>query len=599
MRAWARLQVCGGVLLGLAALGCSDEAAVKDARGPRMATASGGEGLGLTGAARFNLPASKTAFFDPTSAMALAPDVLARRNTRLAQTGAGLKLYDLFWRDLEEGAKAPSNAPIACDAGYRLVPSNATLKAKYGYNHYHCYKESFFQKWDGPLSQDAAAGFQVAAVLWNAPPAFRNAGCSAVDDSSAGADGCIPRDDAMPDFQDYVTFLASNYAVALRHFIVWNEIDHAAWFNMTPLLPTPLHSTPSGAAQILAKYATMFRTAYAAIKRQRADAMVYVSLTAIWKPGVTPLSIGAEDAIFRMWQPGVLGLDVDWSLAIHPYGVASTSALPSYLHMKDLPGVYLMQTRMLQAAGATDDPLSHAQAYIIASEQSPAYDDNYPDILDERARFVCEAHEQIYDKPWLVAATHIYLQNQDLSTPRLDYAFLPGIAGGDLSGADAYSTWRSYLSTHASQWHRNNTHFCCARFAVGCLGRPIYRKVLAQPLDHLLAIDPNEASPSYRMEGIAFNLALESNADTRAIYRCNTLPQWSHYASIDPQCEVGRPSEALLGYLYTQPRAFTQPVYRCVREVGGGRTHFLITTSLDECQQSGHALNAMLGYAPY
>lgn len=86
----------------------------------------------------------------------------------------------------------------------------------------------------GALGQRAHRRLTCERMCRAAPQQFRYAECAGrmVGPSTWLFSGCVPRDDAMPAFSDFVTFLAGRRAASasadapagrLRHFIVGNE----------------------------------------------------------------------------------------------------------------------------------------------------------------------------------------------------------------------------------------------------------------------------------------------------------------------------------------------------------------------------------------
>ena len=120
--------------------------------------------------------------------------------------------------------------------------------------------------------------------------------------------------------------LASRYAPHLMHYIVWNEVASAGWMDCSP--HTPNRAGPGGISTLtseqfdfwVSKYAELVkRTAKAA--RRHAPHMIWTSNDRLWerpKQGDgEPLHTGVRPFLDRLWPK--LGVDFNWSLAVHPY----------------------------------------------------------------------------------------------------------------------------------------------------------------------------------------------------------------------------------------------------------------------------------------
>ena len=86
------------------------------------------------------------------------------------------------------------------------------------------------------VSRLKAAGIQTEIVIWSAPPRYRYPDCQGGNwGGQILKDGCVPRDNAMDDFEDFFNFIAQRYSGKVGtvgkvyHYIVWNEAASGLW----------------------------------------------------------------------------------------------------------------------------------------------------------------------------------------------------------------------------------------------------------------------------------------------------------------------------------------------------------------------------------
>ena len=214
----------------------------------------------------------------------VAGDLLSQRNDFIQQTVApGVHRYNCLWASYEDSNIPSSKAPIACPENYDLVPPDiGGLKANGGlYFRFRCIFRLLIQQQLSYLQEDARLGWQSSAVIWCAPPIYRNPAClgqpsggiesapanitpafteyaqiqtgqqlnvqafveaqhaSVVEASNgtAGAESaldalgcsCAPAPEFVPDFQDFVTVLLDwlpQGDARLQHVTVWNEVSY-------------------------------------------------------------------------------------------------------------------------------------------------------------------------------------------------------------------------------------------------------------------------------------------------------------------------------------------------------------------------------------
>lgn len=389
---------------------------------------------------------------------------LSRRYARLSQLGFGLKIYNVFWSGLESAGLPSSDRPLECPAGHSPVPKDEREREALGYRLFRCVSDRELAKWDRLFALDQRAGFQTAAVLWSSPPQYRHPGC--VGFPWAGAimkDGCLPRDDAMDDFEDYINLLARRYSGGafgkISHFIVWNEAAQGGWFDYSPAVPTRGPVSGPNVDRWVAKYAAMLRRAHAAIARHSSGVLLYASLDPWWEaPSEAVSHIGGRRLMEGLWAE--LGTSIDWSVAIHPYGDPAANTGPSWLNFRGLGTLASYQESKLRSLGA---PSANApQLRLLASEQGWQVKEG------TQVRNICLAHEAALAAPQLLGVTHMYFQTLPHDSGLESFGLLPDSLPLDLSGAESHPAWQAYAATGPKVWGRSNDHYCCREHRVGC-----------------------------------------------------------------------------------------------------------------------------------
>ncbi len=132
-----------------------------------------------------------------------------RRYAKLKSMGAAYRQYNLWWSELEDSGAAGSSAPLSCASGYQRIPADDSERLRLGYHHFHCINRTALSIYDNLFSRDQESGMQSGVVLWSSPPVYRYPNCLGFSfGGDLNKDGCVPRDDAMDDFEDYVNRLA-------------------------------------------------------------------------------------------------------------------------------------------------------------------------------------------------------------------------------------------------------------------------------------------------------------------------------------------------------------------------------------------------------
>jgi len=428
-------------------------------------------------------PANKEGIAGPPYG-GLTGDVWNKRYRKLKDLEIGLRHYNIQWAGLESSGLPSSSTPLVCPAGYFLVPGSPEEKAAHHYKRYRCLNVRTVNLFDNMLARDAGVGIQSMAILWNTPPIYQDSACHGMTWKGAiEKGGCVPRDDAMDDYEDYVRFLGTRYNGGahgkIYHFIVWNENASGGWFDYSPRVNTLFH--PLNPAEIkiwIDKYAEMMIRTRDALIGNTSGVLVYASIDPLWEPPAhrTEAHIGSRVLLEGLWER--LGARYTWSVAVHPYGNPAVPPRPGFYSFYNLEMVARFQEEHLARLGvARSDALHHPQAILLASEQG------WPQSIgiDNQAKAVCEAYDKALQLPNLIGLTHNLFQSFEASEtdPKamgegavgVHFGLLPYRSQRDLSDMDSYPTGRAFESTRPSVWGRSNDHYCCQEWQLGCIPR--------------------------------------------------------------------------------------------------------------------------------
>ncbi len=393
---------------------------------------------------------------------------LDARYRKFSEIGLSSKIYNIWWSGLESWIPS-SSQPIGCPNQYQLVPGNDAERVNQGYHRYRCLSSIEISKFDNIFRKDAINHIQTAVVLWSSPSQYRYPNCNGFAwDGGRLYDGCVPRDDAMDDWEDYVNFLASRYSSnsqigTISHFIIWNEAASGGWFDYSPVVRTNTTTLSDSEQQAwINKYVNLMKTANSAIARHSSGVLMHASLDKLWQnPGPSdPTHIGSKNLLDGIWSR--LGTSIDWSVAIHPYGDPIEEPGDN-INFQNVSILSSYQRDQLLARGV-NDPLSMPQLKLIASEQGWQRNES-PDV---QARNICEAQFISSHNPSLIAQMHNFFQELQVDNGD-SYGLVPLSAGMDFSHADGVPTFDAYRATGNSSWEKGNDHFCCQQHGLGCV----------------------------------------------------------------------------------------------------------------------------------
>ena len=407
-----------------------------------------------------------------------------QRYARMKSLGAGYREYNMYWNELENAGIPSSTTPVQCPAGQTLVPATEADRVALGFHRFRCFDQSRIAGWDNLLTRDQANGMQSAIIMFSAPAMYRHPNCQGfLFAGNFMKDGCVPRDDAMDDFEDYANFAAARWNGGalgkISHFIVWNENASADYFDYTPYVSKTSVAADQVAKRI-DKYADMFKRVHAALMRHQRRALMYVSTDIFMNPNAQTGHMGNAALLEGLWTR--LGVNYSWSVAVHPYGDVDKTPKSGRVSFNNLEIVSQFQASHLTAAGIAD-VASAPQYKLIASEQgwpiTTAAGTAGALGRENQARQMCLAHAKIQSMPNVVAVGHNYFHSSEAqengaggtSVQGAFYGLIPFDIPNSLAGAEKTPTGRAFMSTmNPSLWNQSNDHFCCQLYKVGCAG---------------------------------------------------------------------------------------------------------------------------------
>lgn len=412
----------------------------------------------------------------------------AARYAALASLAPGARRYAAHWASFEPDYPPPDgDCPAGTVEWARGEPAAGAVRAASAVaaapsprpRRRHCYAEAAINQTAAYLALDAAHGIQSVATLWRAPERARDARCAGAARGGAGAPrapdfgGCAPTLAAMPDFADFVAFLGDRFrgkggGGRFSAFEVWAAAASASSFDLTPTVAGP-GTSPTVQAAVIQRYAALVRaTADALTSVGAPPALVLAAVDATWATpprgdrGGRP-HIGSGVLVDGLWAE--LGVGVDWSVGVAPYGAAGARGWPASCHVSDLPSLAASQRARAAALGVSD-PARAPQAVLAATEFGwPAAGARAP----AAAASVCAAHAAALATPGLAFAAHVEFQGGEPGDPA---GLVPAEAGPglDAAAAAASPTLAALRSTSPDTWGRGGGHYCCLVHALGCGG---------------------------------------------------------------------------------------------------------------------------------
>lgn len=437
----------------------------------------------------YNLPKNKQGIAD-LNAMQLSQ----KRYTVLRDDlSIDMQKFSFYWENAEDDMPSSLSA-INCNQGYVLFPIDEQQKQQLGFNNYHCYKKSFIKNWTKIFDFNKQFNMIIAVGLWTTPAMYRNMGCEGFYfplQKKHLNGGCYPSSEHYDDYEDWIRFTAYTFGKYIDHYIVWNEVDTLNWadsstqeYPRSKILTNPqFHMERS-----FKIYTTLLKSTIKAVEELDKDCinesqdcknLVYVSLTGDWysrdiitrmtKNGDIDIRWRNMNLLDYLWNN--LGLDYNWSIAIHPYGNVYDKN-DNALRFSTLWELSAYQKKQIDSRKGTNRLwLEYPQSKLFASEQNIGGGAKANDWKN-KAKFICESYAIAQKMPELIAITHNHFQDNINSNeaPTLN-TMLPSIVKEDLSDALSYETFQAYSSTTPANWGNSDNHYCCEKHQLGCVGK--------------------------------------------------------------------------------------------------------------------------------
>ncbi len=403
----------------------------------------------------------------------------------------GIQKYNYYWRDVEDMLPS-SSKPQVCTKGYTLFPINDKQKQLLGIHNYHCYKKGLLRRWEKRFAQNTNYDIQVAVVLWTTPKMYTDQGCEGFYfplQQRYLKGGCYPIAEHYDDYEDWIRFTAFRFGRHIDHYIVWNEAEMLNWADTsTRTYPKKIifNDFQFHMDRSFSIYTNLLKKTIAAVTALDKRCMnvegvcknlIYVSLTGDWysrkvhahttKKGEISIKWRNMNLLDHIWKE--LGLDYDWSIAIHPYGrvYSKNKQALRFSTLKDLSQYQKKQIDVRKEKKR--EWLSYPQSRLFASEQNVGGKVKADD-WKQKAKFICESYDVAFTMPELIAMTHNHFQDNihRKNTKPTRHTMLPATVKEDLSDAKNYETFRAYQSTSTDVWNKKDDHYCCNLYSLGC-----------------------------------------------------------------------------------------------------------------------------------
>ncbi len=404
----------------------------------------------------------------------------------------GIQKYNFFWRDAEDKVFS-SREPLKCPVGYSLFPQSKKVKQLLGTKKYHCYKDIFVNKWEKRFKKNTKHHIQQALVLWTAPNMYVDSGCEGFYfklQKRHLISGCYPMPEYYDDYEDWIRFTAYRFGKYIDHYIVWNEIDSTNWADTSTIkyskeaMKKDLKFHMNRSFNI---YTTILKKTIKIIDdidkkcmgfNEECKNFIYVSLTRDWysrvpkahqnkKTGAIHIRWRNMNLLDHIWRE--LGLNYNWSIAVHPYGDVyekSTNSL-RFSTLDELSNYQKTQIDFHKSKKRSW--LSYPQSRLFASEQNTGHKIE-AENWKRKAKYICESYDVAQRMPEIIAITHNHFQdNIHHKNPKpTKHTMLPSSVKTDLSDAYRYETFQAYQSTALHRWGKKNEHYCCKQYKLGC-----------------------------------------------------------------------------------------------------------------------------------
>jgi len=436
---------------------------------------------------KYNFPKNKQGIADRNYGL-LSDE---RYNVLENNLSIGIQKYNYYWKNAENAVPS-SPKSLICPKAYALFPKNEKQKNLLNLKSYHCYKKKFINEWKTRFKQNKKYHIQVAVVLWTAPKQYRYKSCEGFDfplQNRPIVGGCYPSINHYDDYEDWIRFTAYRFGKYIDHYIVWNEVDSTDWADTSNALYSKNDMTKDIKFHMKRSfdiYTELLKRTITAVEEIDHECMniegkcqnlIYVSLTRDWysrvpryhqdKRGAMHIRWRNMNLLDHIWRD--LGLEYNWSIAVHPYGNVYDK-LENGLTFSTLKDLSDYQKDQIDSRKNKNRSwLSYPQSKLFASEQNAGHKIKADD-WKRKAKFICESYDVAHQMPELIAITHNHFQDtiHRRNKKITKYTMLPATVKTDLSDAGKYETFRAYLSTTPQVWNKKDDHYCCKQLNIGC-----------------------------------------------------------------------------------------------------------------------------------
>jgi hypothetical protein len=404
--------------------------------------------------------------------------------------GIDFQKFNFYWENVENILPS-SPTQMICPKGYFLFPSNKKQKKLLKIHKYHCYKKAFVDNWQKIFNKNKQYGIIIAVVLWTTPSMYRDPGCKGFYFPLLRKylkEGCYPTASHYDDYEDWIRFVSYHFGKYIDHYIVWNEVESTDWAD-TSTLKYPkkkmIKNLKFHMERSFSIYVELLKRTIKAVNeidnkcmniKGKCNNLVYVSLDRDWYSRKPVIYKDKKEVIHIKWRNmnlldyiwNKLGLNYNWSIAVHPYGDVYKK-LKNGLTFSTLKDLSAYQKAHIESLKTDNRPWrAYPQSIIYASEQN-AGKNIKADDWKRKAQFICESYDIAMRMPELIAITDNHFQDNTCYKKATKYTMLPPTVKLDLSNADKYETFQAYLSTNPEVWGKRNDHYCCRVFRLGCI----------------------------------------------------------------------------------------------------------------------------------
>ncbi len=178
--------------------------------------------------------------------------------------------------------------------------------------------------------------------------------------------------------------------------------------------------------------------------------------------------IGTENLLLGLWDK--LGVDVDWSLALHVYGDADAKEFNmenkvvrayTWRTVNEVAAWQLEHLKIALDKSSSSYTVETAPHRFLACTEQGQQASQYPDT--ERAKWLCQAANYTAG----VKDVLFYSHNNFQSDGGDDFGFIKSVEA-DLSNAMTSITYQAMAAAKIGVWKVDSNNYCCVNWQLGC-----------------------------------------------------------------------------------------------------------------------------------